>query len=55
MKYSHPVMSDLEYITVKGKLVSRQDPELTFSAEVRDPQGILLARAKAIHWIIGDS
>jgi len=55
MKYSRPVTPDLEYITVKGKLVSRQDPQLTFSAEVRDPQGMLLARAKATHWVIGDS
>ena len=46
---------DLEYITVKSSLVGRQDPQLTFSAEVRDPQGTLLARAKAIHWVIGDS
>ena len=55
MKYSRPVTPDLEYITVKGRLVGRQDPQLTFSAEVRDPQGTLLARAKAIHWVIGDS
>jgi len=55
MKYSRPVTPDLEYITVKGRLVGRQDPQLTFSAEVRDPQGSLLARAKAIHWVIGES
>ncbi len=46
---------DLEYITVKGRLVGRQGPQFTFSAEVRDPHGTLLARAKAIHWVIGDS
>ena len=55
MKYSRPVTPDLEYITVKGKLVGRQDPQLTFSAEVRDPQGTLLARARAIHWVIDES
>ncbi|MFC2055145.1 PaaI family thioesterase [Chloroflexota bacterium] len=55
MKYSRPVTPDLEYITIKGRLVGRQDPQLTFSAEVRDPQGMLLARAMAIHWVIGDS
>jgi len=55
MKYSRPVTPDLQYITVKGILVGRQDPQLTFSADVRDSRGMLLARARAIHWVIGDS
>jgi acyl-coenzyme A thioesterase PaaI-like protein len=52
MKYSKPVTPDLSYITVEGKFLKREGQRLTFSAEVRDPQGILLARAHANHWII---
>ena len=54
MKYSLPVTSDLEYITVKGSLDGRKGSQLTFSAEIRDPQGVLLARAKATHWIVDE-
>jgi len=54
MKYGRPVTSDFEYITVKGRLVGRKGLQLTFNAEVRDPQGALLARARAIHWIVDD-
>ena len=54
MKYSRPVTSEFEYITVKGRLVGRKGSQLTFNAEVRDLQGALLARARAIHWIVDD-
>ena len=54
MKYSLPVTPDIEYITVKGSLDARKGSQLTFSAQVRDPQGVLLARAKATHWIVDD-
>lgn len=52
MKYSRPVTPDLGYITVQGKLVARDGRWLTFSAEVRAPDGALLARAQAVHWIV---
>lgn len=52
MKYSRQVTPDLEYITVKGKLLERKGRWLTFSAEVRDQEGALLARAQASHWIV---
>jgi acyl-coenzyme A thioesterase PaaI-like protein len=52
MKYSRPVTPDLEYIIVKGKLLERKGQWLSFSAEVRDQEGVLLARARAAHWII---
>ena len=55
MKYSRPITPDLESITVRGKLLERAGPRLTFSAEVRDPQGLLLARARADHWIVEDA
>ena len=54
MKYSLPVTPDTEYITVKGSLDGHKGSQLTFSAQVRDPQGVLLARAKATHWIVDD-
>ena len=54
MKYSLPVTPDIEYIIVKGNLDGRKGSQLTFSAQVRDPQGVLLARAKATHWIVDD-
>jgi len=52
MKYSRPVTPDLEYITVKGRLLERKGRWLAFSAEVRDGEGALLARARANHWIV---
>ena len=54
MKYSRPVTPDLEYITVKGRLLERRGRWLTFSAEVRDQEGALMARARAVHWIVDD-
>jgi acyl-coenzyme A thioesterase PaaI-like protein len=55
MKYSRPVTLDLETITVHGKLLGRKGRHLQFSADVRDPDGNLLARARAVHWIIDET
>ena len=52
MKFSLPVTPDIENITVKGRLNDRQGSQLIFSAEVRDPQGEFLAKARATHWIV---
>jgi acyl-coenzyme A thioesterase PaaI-like protein len=52
MKYSQPVTPDLETITVTGKLLERDGRWLTFSADVRDQDNGLLARARAVHWIV---
>lgn len=54
MKYSRPVTPDLEYIIVEARFLIREGQRLTFSAEVRDTQGTLLARARAFHWIISE-
>jgi acyl-coenzyme A thioesterase PaaI-like protein len=54
MKYSRPVTPDLAYIRVKAKLLERKGQRLTFSAEVRDQDGLLLARARAEHWIVDE-
>ena len=52
VKYSRPVMADVGHIVVTAKFTGRQGRELAFRAEVRDPAGVLLARARASHWII---
>jgi acyl-CoA thioesterase FadM len=54
MKYSRPATPDLEYIQVKGRLLEHKGRWLTFSAEVRDQEGLLLARARAEHWIVDE-
>jgi len=51
MKYSHPITIDLQFIIVEGKFLKRDGQRLTFSAEVRDLEGTLLARGKSYHWI----
>lgn len=55
MKYSRPVTPDLGYITVEAKFVKRDHRMLTLRADVRDPNGNLLAKAKALHWILDES
>ena len=52
MKYSRQVTPDLGHVTVKARLLERKGRWLAFSAEVRDPDGVLLARAQASHWIV---
>jgi acyl-coenzyme A thioesterase PaaI-like protein len=54
MKYSRPVTPDLEYVTVKGRLLERRGRWLALSAEVRDQEGVLMARARAVHWVVDD-
>jgi uncharacterized protein (TIGR00369 family) len=55
LKYSRPVTPDLEYITVEARLLERRGQQLKFKAEVRDQEGVLLARARAVHWIIDET
>ena len=55
MKYSLPITIDLEYIIVEGVLLERDGRRLTFSAEVRDQEGKLMARGQSLHWIIDES
>jgi acyl-coenzyme A thioesterase PaaI-like protein len=52
LKFSQPVTTDLEYIIVEASLQERDGRRLNFTAEVRDQRGRLLARARALHWII---
>lgn len=52
MKYSRAATPSMDHIVVEGKFLGRAERELSFRAEVRDPQGNLLARAKAWHWVL---
>jgi acyl-coenzyme A thioesterase PaaI-like protein len=52
MKFSHPATLDMENIIVEARLQERDGRRLKFGAEVRDQSGRLLARARAVHWII---
>jgi acyl-coenzyme A thioesterase PaaI-like protein len=54
LKYSKPITTDLEFITVKATFLERDDRWLRFKAEVRDPQGKLLARAWSQYWIVDE-
>ena len=51
MKYTRPVTPDLEEIIVEARFLGRDGNWLSFRADVRDPSGELLARARATHWI----
>ncbi len=52
MKFSHPVTPEMEYITVEARLQEQDGRRLKFTAEIRDQGGKLLARARALHWIV---
>ena len=52
MKFSHPVTPEMEYIIVTARLREQDGRRLKFTAEIRDQGGKLLARARALHWII---
>jgi len=54
MKYSQPVMPEMEFILVKAELVKRADRKLFFEATVRSPDGQRLAKCKAVHWIVAN-
>jgi acyl-coenzyme A thioesterase PaaI-like protein len=52
VKYSNPIEPELEYITIKSRLVERDGPKLIFNSRVLDSLGRTLSSAKSIHWII---
>ena len=52
MKYIQPVTPEISHITIKAEFVEHHKRRLKFRAEVRDPQGTLLATAQATHWIV---
>jgi acyl-coenzyme A thioesterase PaaI-like protein len=52
MVYSEPITPDLEQIVVTSKLLEQKDRWLFFRADVYNPDGNRLARARAVHWIL---
>ena len=52
MKYTRPIMAEIEHIFVEASFLGREGNWLSFQADVRDSAGELLARARATHWII---
>lgn len=54
MKYSRPATPDMGHIIVQARLLERRDRWLFLEADVRNPEGLRLAKAKAVHWIIGE-
>jgi acyl-coenzyme A thioesterase PaaI-like protein len=54
MTYSKPVNIEMEFILVEARMLEQVDRSLVFAADVRDPTGKRLARAKAFHWIINE-
>ena len=55
LKYRKPVKEDYEYIIVRANLTEKKGRRLYFSAEVMDPDGNILVKAKAMNWIVGQS
>ena len=53
LKYSKPVTLDMEEIVVIARLAEMDEKRIFINAEVRSPDGTRLARAKAVHWIVG--
>jgi acyl-coenzyme A thioesterase PaaI-like protein len=51
MKYSRAVTQEMGAITVRAEFLSRNGRWLEFKATVRSPDGQLLARSWAKHWI----
>lgn len=54
VKYSRQVTLEMGQIEVVAQLVEQDGRWLRFRADVRDPDGRILARASALHWILDD-
>jgi acyl-coenzyme A thioesterase PaaI-like protein len=54
MKFSRAVTPSMGTITVEARFLGQEGRRLKFSAEVRGPEGVLCARARATHWILDD-
>lgn len=52
MTYSHPIIMEMVFFIVEARLLEQEDRLLVFAADVRDPNGKRLARARATHWIL---
>jgi hypothetical protein len=52
MTYNRPVTLAMAHIIVSAQLLERTGHRLYFRAIVESQNGLRLARAKAVHWII---
>lgn len=52
MTYSRPISLEMAHFQVEARLLEQEDRFLVFAADVRDPNGNRLARARATHWIL---
>jgi acyl-coenzyme A thioesterase PaaI-like protein len=52
LKYSHPVTLDTGHITITARFLGSKDRRLHFTADVRNKEGLRLARANAVHVLI---
>jgi acyl-coenzyme A thioesterase PaaI-like protein len=52
LKFSRPVTMDLIEFIVDARFIDQEGRTLRFTADARDLDGALLARASATHWII---
>ncbi len=52
MTYIRPITPDHAFIDVQAQLAERDARKLIFTAQVRDEAGKLLARCRAVHWIV---
>jgi len=50
--FSKPARFEMRHIIVLARFKGRKGRHLAFDAEVRSPDSVKLARAKATHWII---
>lgn len=54
IKYNRPVQADQTHINVQAVLTHRENRHLHFQVEVRSEAGELIARGKAMHWILDE-
>jgi acyl-coenzyme A thioesterase PaaI-like protein len=52
VKYSRPAKLSDRFLIVDAQLVRQEGRRLFFKADVRNPEGELIVRASAMHWII---
>jgi acyl-coenzyme A thioesterase PaaI-like protein len=52
IKFSRPAAIEDEFLLAEAKLIEKDGRRLYFTADARNPDNKLLARAKALHWIV---
>lgn len=52
LKYRSPVQPEMKHVIVTGNYVERKQRRLYFTARLTDSEGVELASANSVHWII---